>query len=492
MGWLSFFRKAPEPVRQTQPRSHVRRFQAAQLDRLSASWVARERAINEELRSDLDALRARSRDIAQNNALAKKFLRLVGRNVVGPAGVTLQARVMNAPKQPDTQANAAIELAWFDWGRKGVADVTGRQSFPDLCRSVVRAVARDGEALVQIVRGANNPARFGLRHLDAARLDTRKNREPSATENAIVMGVEIDQFSRPVAYWIKRKVSDFSSERFPASNFLHVYLAEDAEQMRGIPWMHAAMLSSYDLGEFTRSAILNARRSADNLGFIVSPTGFPDDFGDDKDADGTPLKIDAPGTYDVLPEGYDIRTPEYAYPNQVFDPFTKSIKRDIACGLDVAAHNLTGDMNDVTYSSARIAELEEREGWMTLQAWFIESFVEPVYQEWLNMALTMGSITMPDGRPLPVTKRDKFAAHEWQPRRWAWVDPLKDIEAARLAIQTGVSSPQQIAAQYGMDIEDVLDSIAAFEAMAKAKGVTLINFGSTGGAKNAQDNQTGN
>jgi capsid protein len=78
-----------------------------------------------------------------------------------------------------------------------------------------------------------------------------------------------------------------------------------------------------------------------------------------------------------------------------------------------------------------------------------------------------------------VTKADKFSAHEWQPRRWSWVDPLKDIEAARLAIISGVSSPQQVAAQYGMDIEDVLDNLAAFEAMAKEKGVTLINFGST-------------
>lgn len=486
MGLFNFFRK-PEPPQAVQKR----RFNAAIHDRLTASWVARDRAINEELRSDLDALRARSRDMSKNNALARRFLRLVARNVVGPAGITLQARVLNGPGQPDTMANAAIERAWAEWGARGVADVTGRQSFPDLCRSVVSAVARDGEALVQILRGADNASRLGLRHLDAARLDTQRNREATGTSNAVIMGVEIDALSRPVAYWLRPRVGGGSSERYPAADILHVYLAEDAEQVRGIPWMHAAMLSAYDLGEFTRSAMLNARRSADNLGFLVSPTGTAEMFADEGDA-AEPLKINAPGTYDVLPEGYDIRTPEYNYPNQVFEPFTKAFKRDIACGLDVAAHNLTGDMNDVNYSSARIAELEERESWMTLQAWFIESFVEPVFGEWLTMALTVGAIAMPNGAPLPAAKRDKFSAHEWQPRRWAWVDPLKDIEAARLAIQTGVSSPQQIAAQYGMDIEDVLDSIAAFESMAKAKGVTLINFGSTTGGANAQNNQTGN
>lgn len=473
MGIMEFF--FPRPKAEDQ-RRNVRRYAGAIHDRLTASWVARDRAINEELKADLDALRARSRDMAKNNALAKRFLRLVARNVVGPAGITLQSRVVNGPGKPDTEANAAIERAWAEWGKRGVADVTGRQSFPDFCRSVISAAARDGEALVQVMRSADNVYRFGLRHLDAARIDTKRNQEASGARPAIIMGVELDALSRPVAYWLRPSVVSATSERYLASDLLHVYLAEDAEQVRGIPWMHAAMLSAYDLGEFTRSAMLNARRSADNLGFLVSPTGTAEAFADDGDA-AEPLKLNSPGSYDVLPEGYDIRTPEYAYPNQVFEPFTKAIKRDIACGLDVAAHNLTGDMNDVNYSSARIAELEERESWMTLQTWFIESFVEPVYTQWLTMALTADAIKMPNGQPLPPTKMDKFAAHEWQPRRWSWVDPLKDIEAARLAIKTGVSSPQQVAAQYGMDIEDVLDSIAAFEAMAKAKKVTLIDFG---------------
>ena len=482
MGLLEFF----FPAKQVQPSTGrmARKYQAAVLDRLSASWKVREQAVNDELRADLDALRARARDMAKNNDIARRFIKLVARNVVGSSGITLQARVMNAPGQPDTAANAAIERAWAAWSKRGVADVTGRQSFPDLCRAVVSAVARDGEALVHIVRGADNPWRLALRHLDAARLDTQRNQLAKGSANAIIMGVEIDANTRPLAYWLRPKVGEGHAVRYPAADILHIYLPEEAEQVRGIPWMHASLLAMYDMGEFTRSAMLNARRSADHFGFVVSPSGQPVGFADATDVETMEaLKLNAPGTYDVLPEGYDIRTPEYAYPNQVFDPFTKTILRRIASGLDVAAHNLTGDMTDVNYSSARIAELEERDGWMTLQEWFVEAFMEPVYHEWLDMALTFGSITMPNGAALPASKRDKFTAHEWQPRRWTWVDPKKDIEAARLAVTSGVCSPQQIAAQNGMDIEDVLDSIAAFEAMAKAKGVSLIDYGN--GAQHA-------
>jgi capsid protein len=73
------------------------------------------------------------------------------------------------------------------------------------------------------------------------------------------------------------------------------------------------------------------------------------------------------------------------------------------------------------------------------------------------------------------------AAHEWQGRRWSWVDPLKDIEAARLEIKTGIASPQMIAARNGVDVEDVIASIAAFEAMVNGAGVTLVDFSNGSG-----------
>ncbi len=471
MGLFDFFKRTPAPAA-----IQKRRFLGATFDRLTSSWLTNERAINEDLRGDLDALRSRSRDLAKNNALARRFTKLVGRNVVGSNGFILQARVMNGPGKPDTLANAAIELAWSKWSKRGSADITGRQSFADLCRAVAIAVARDGEAIIQIIRAdARNPEHYALRHLDTARLDTSKNRAAVEGQNAVMMGIEIDGYSRPVAYYLRAQVGSGASARFEASEILHVFLPENAEQVRGIPWMHATMLDMHDLGEFHKSALLNARRSADSLGFLVSPDGTAGSLADET-VDGQPIKISAPGVYDILPDGYDIKTPEYAYPNTVFEPFTKAFARRMAMGMDVAAHNLTGDMTDVNYSSARIAELEERDMWVTLQNWFIEAFIEPVYAEWFASAMTYSSITMPNGSPLPIMKAEKFSAHEWQGRRWAWVDPKKDIEAARMEVKTGIASPQMIAARNGVDIEDVLDSIAAFEAMLATKKVTLVDY----------------
>ena len=455
-----------------------RPYRAAAQDRLTASWFAGRQSINDELRGDLDALRDRARDTARNNAYARKFLKMVARNVVGPKGFVLQSRVMNAPDQPDSLANNAVELGFFNWCKRGSADITGRLTFNDLCRALVRGIARDGEALVCIVRGAEarNPEGLAYQLLDVARLDTARNRSAASGLPAIVLGVEIDAYQRPLGYWIKSRPDAASSSavRYPAGDILHLFVPEEAEQLRGRPWMHAAMLDTHDLGEFNRSALLAARKGANTLGYIVSPTGEAPPG--EHDEDGTPLDISVPGEYQVLPDGYDIRTPESAFPNTAYDPFVKAILRRIASGLDVSYNSLANDLEGVNFSSIRAGVLEERDEWAQLQNWFTDAFLEPVFDEWFPRAMTAGTLLMPNGSPLPVAKAAKFSAHEWQGRRWQWVDPLKDIDAARQAIRTGIASPQMIAAQNGVDVEDVLRGIAAFEAMAKSLGVQAVNL----------------
>lgn len=464
-------------------------FIAASTDRFTASWLAGRQSINDALRGDLDLLIARSNDVAKNTGHGRRFLKMVGRNVVGAKGIVLQARVVDGPKQPDALANSAIEGAYVRWGARGSAEITGKMSFIDVCRTAIRSVAANGAALVREVHGpeAGNPEGFALQLIAIQRLDTARNRQPAVGVNAIIMGVEVDDYLRPVAYWIKDRIEGGVAQRYPAQGMHHIFVCEEAEQVRGIPWMHAALVDLHDLGEFSRSALLAARKGADTLGFIVSPNGSADDLGDEVDADGMPLKITAPGTFDVLPEGYDMRPFESPYPNDTFEPFTKAVIRRIAGAFDVAYSSLANDLTDVNFSSIRAGVLEERDAWMEIQNWFIEAFVEPIYRAWFNKAMLAGAITMPNGSPLPLSKLEKFKAHEWQPRRWNWVDPTKDIAAARDGVRSGVTSPQMIAAQNGVDVEDVLNDIAAFEAMVASKAVKAVTYAEGGAqAKDAE------
>lgn len=461
---------------------HQRSFQGAAINRLTAGWLSTQASINQELRGDLDRLRARSRQLSRDNDYARKFLKMARVNIVGSTGFTLQSRVQDKPDKPDDLANNAIESGFYDWARRGACEVSGRMSFIDLCQSVIDSTARDGEYLVRKVRGkaAGNKYGFALQHLDVERLDTKYNVAPAEGRNAVVMGVEVNSFRKPVAYHLFEShpgdgvTGGRNRIRVPADEIIHDFVPEMPEQLRGIPWMHAAMLSMHHLGEFEQSAMIAARKGADTLGFFVSPDGTVPPSADGSE-DGEPITVSVPGTYDTLPAGYDFRSQDSKYPDQVFAGFTKSFLRRISSGLNVAYNSLANDLEGVSFSSIRSGVLEERDQWMMLQGWFIESFLEPVFEEWLGYALLNGAIIQTGGSALPASKREKFSAHVWQGRRWSWVDPLKDIEASVAAINNGLNSPQNIIASLGMDAEDVLTDIARFQAMALAKGVILAD-----------------
>lgn len=454
-----------------------RRFEAAQINRLTASWLAGSAAIDDELRGDLDALRNRSRDLGKNNEYAAKFFRMVRNNVVGAQGFVLQCAVTDPDGQPDVLANAAIEAAWYRQCRPGNFDVTGKLSGDDFWRTFIAAVARDGEGLIRIVR---QPGRgefgFQLQMLDVARIDTTLNRAATGNSNAIIMGVEVDTYRRPVAYHLIRfpagSPQSRDRERVPAEDIIHCFMPLEVEQTRGVPWLHAAMKLLRDLGGYREAAVIAARVGASKMGMYVSKDGAAPSHDEVTDK-GDFIATAEPGTFDVAPAGYSLETYDPTYPHEQFDAFCKAALRGVASAAGVSYPSLGNDLEGVNFSSIRSGVLEEREEWMVVQSWLISAALVPVFEAWLAWSLLGQLIRLPTGSALPASKFGKFSAHTWQARRWAWVDPLKDIQASVIAIDHLLASPQQIAAQTGRDIVDVLDDIERFKDMLEKRGLSM-------------------
>lgn len=471
------------------PARQVRRFEGARIDRLTADWFATQASINEELRSDLDRLRARGRQLVNNNDYARKFRGMVENNIVGPDGVRLQARVEDGPGKPDRLANAAIEAAWSEWS--AACDITGRMSLRDLCEQLVGSLPSDGEFLVRLVRGESAGNRFGLalQAIDVDRIDTTFNGVHGA--NTVIMGVEVDAYRRAVALHLFAAHPNDGSRtsrqrvRVPAEEIIHAFRVERAEQVRGIPWMAPGILSLHHLGGFMLSALLAAEHGANHYGFFETPDGLPPALAGEKDG-GQAVTVSQPGIYDTLPSGTKFQPHESKYPNEVFGPFAKVCLQRIATGWRVAYHSLANDLEGVSFSSIRSGTLEERDRWSADQSWFIGVFLEPVFKAWLQMALLSGAITMPNGSALPAAKAQKFARHEWQPRRWDWVDPKADMIAKVMAVQAGGMAPQQLAATMGNDFEEVLKQISDARKLADLYGVQMPAYDPNPGAVSAQ------
>lgn len=455
----------------------VRRFEGARVDRITADWLATRDSINQELRADLDRLRARGRDLAKNNDYAAKFVGMCKNNIVGPEGFMLQARVEDRPGRPDELANSAIESGFARWS--AACDLTGTMSLKDVCETLVGGLPSDGEFLVRFVRGADagNPFNFALQLIDVDRIDTSYHTQLK-NGNRVIMGVERDVFGRPQALYLfdghpnDGEASNRNRTRVPLSELLHRFRVEVPGQARGIPWMAPGMLSLHHLGGFKLAALLAAEHGANHYGFFVTEDGEPA-FGQKDAQTQQTIATSQPGVYDTLPSGTTFVPNESKYPNEVFGPFVKVTLQRIASGWRVAYHSLANDLEGVSYSSIRSGTLEERDRWAADQAWFINAFLEPLYNEWLRMALLSGAITMPNGSALPASKIDKFRAHQWQGRRWDWVDPRNDMEAKILGVKAGLLAPQDIAAQMGRDFNDTMAKIAQAQQMAAALGITL-------------------
>lgn len=485
------YRRAGVPT----PRAKMGRgYNAAQITRLTGGWSSTTSSANSDIFRSLDILRARSRVLAQNDEYVKKWLQMVVTNVVGPTGFRFQSRVYDPPSKageppkPDKLANDALESAWVKWGK--VADVTGRNNFTSLCHLMIKAAARDGEILVRFIRGAaaGNPFGLALQLLDINRLDTNLNRPEGQGVTQIRMGVEQNAWGRPIAYWLRsRNPGDVYTvaqgqalslhERVPAQDIIHAFISDDAEQARGVPWAHAAMERLNNRGAFEHAAIIAARVGASKQGFFITPDGAaePMSTGTETDGDGNEQLVTEadPGSFDVLPEGYDFKAFDPAYPSDMFGEFIKANLRGTASGLLVAYHSLANDLEGVNFSSIRSGTLEERDCWVVMQEWFSQAVLERVHPEVLGAALSFGLAVMPNGSALPLAKRDKFDAHLFQGRRWDWVDPKKDIDADILAIDAGLKSPQSVAAKLGLDYEDLLGEIKAAQEMRKAMQIEL-------------------
>ena len=461
-------------------RPHVRRrFDGVGQGRLMADWIfGSTRSADEELRHSLRVLRERSRDLANNNDYVRRFFALLQTNVVGDRGIRLQMRVPSARGDGlDTLAGEKVERAWRAWGHKGSCTVCGGFSWPEVQRLTIQAVARDGEALAGLVEGPNRSG-FQLRLIEADLLDEELSRPPPPSGSEIRMGVEINADDRPVRYHLHRRHpgdqvgSTAVTNRHlvvPAQQLLHIYRRDRVGQHRGLPWVVSAMKRLRHMGAYEEAAVIAARAGAAKMGFYEQETG--DAYGaaaEEKETGRAPIQEIEPGTFEPLPPGVSFKAFDPGYPDGEFAPFMQAMLRGAAAGLGVNYTSLAMDLERVNFSSIRAGRLEDQDTYRVLQSWLIDHLCRPVFEAWLPRAIATQAIELP---PRLIPRLIEGAT--WRARGWAWVDPLKESQAAAHELANNTRSRKQIAADRGEDFEEIVEQLAAEERLAARAGITL-------------------
>lgn len=466
-----------------------RAFNAAQVGRLYADWVAAATSSDAEIRNSLRKLIDRSRDLERNNDYQRGYLGDCEDNIVGAiredlrmnCGEYIYAKGKAPVWQADTMANQIIVDAWNEWGRKGTCTICDRYTWRRVKLLAVRSVPRDGNFLIRKITGAAANNRFGfalqiweIDHLDLRRFEQLKG------GGEIRFGIEYDAAKAPVAYWLfATHPGDYNgsgnpgsslSKRFPASEIYHVYVPERSEQSIGIPWCISAITRLRQLGAFEEAAVIAARLGASKAAFFEKTSangGGPGAWSGDRDSGGRAIMDVAPGTAEELPDNWKVSTVDWQYPNIETGEFRKAMLRGMATSLRTSYTSLGNDLESVNFSSARIGLGDERETWKAHQLFFDEELNELVFQDWLMASMLSGAIA------LPVGKFQKFNRPRFKGRRWPFLDPTKDIAAAGQAIALRLSSRRQYIDEGGGDVEDVFRDNLDDEKLADDMGLDL-------------------
>ncbi|MEI6987634.1 MAG: phage portal protein, partial [Rhodospirillaceae bacterium] len=427
-----------------------------------SSFVPSNSHINTLIAASGQTVNARARYLARNNGYVAAAVESFAGNAVGVG-------IKPASLIKDPVLKEAIQEAWLRWTDESDAEV--HSDFYGQMRRAARELFIAGEVFIRfrprrLSDGLSVPLQ--LQMLPSEQLSSTLS-QPTGNGNVIRQGIEFDVLGQRVAYWFWRNHPGDITERcsggsvptrVPASEVLHIFDGVEAGQVRGLSKLAPVvaklwLLDLYDDAELDRKKV-----AAMYAGFITRPdtdTGAIIGEGG-PDANGVATAGLQPGTMQVLLPGEDIKFSSPADVGGSYEAFQYRTLMQICAGMGVPYQNVTGDMSRANYASSRSSLLEFRRRVEAIQhSVFVFQLCRPVWERWITTAVLSGALDLPGfaSNPFP------YLSVRWTPPKWDWVDPLKDIKAEQMAVESGFKARSDVIESLGEDAEAVDARIAS-------------------------------
>ena len=432
---------------------HKRSYDGAKTGRRTGGWTTGSTSADSEIAPALNKLRDRSRDLVRNNPYGARAASIFCSNIVGTG---LIAKV---PKAQDV---------WDTWCRQ--CDADGMIDFYGIQALVVRTLFEAGECLIRyrVRRPEDGMAvPLSLQVLEPDFLDSAKTGATSGG-GYIRDGIEYNGIGQRVAYYIfNQHPGDngkggkaLSTSRVPAEDVLHIFERHRPGQNRGVPRLASAMLRMRDLDDYEEAELVRKGIESCFAAFVTTEEDGQTLGAASVAESGVRVESMAAGMVQYLKPGQDIT---FGAPQSSGDygAYTRTQLRAIAAGVGLTYEQLTGDLSGVNYSSIRAGMVEfhrtvDALQWLTL----VPMMLDPIYRRWAVMAKSLRAVA----EDTPETVR-------WTPPRRQWVDPLKDVNAARNEISAGITSLSETIRGRGEDPEKVFAEIAEERARMDELGI---------------------
>lgn len=405
-------------------------------------------------------IRLRARDMVRNNAIARRAVAALVDNIVGDGIIpSVETGSDRLERQIQEMLKAHLDTP--------AIDAHGRTNLYGLQRLAVAGMIVDGEAILRRrprigAASRDLPLPFQVEALepewlnDAPRTTPRQRRDTPEQ----IDGIEFDENNRRVAYHLYTHHPDDGFRAYPettrvdASHVAHLYRLDRPGQRRGVSWLSPALPLMADAYDYADAQLVRQKIAAMWVGF-TKDTGEVEN----PPAYDMPETLQ-PGTFEHLPAGRDV---VFSNPPPVegYAEHMKGVQRMIAAALSVTYEELSGDLEGVNFSSARIGRMAMQRAISAAQ-WTI---IIPALCEPLNLWLR-------DAIQARVTLRGQWRI-KWTPPRFAMTDPAREIPAALEEIAGGLTSRQRKIREFGYDPEEIRREIAEDMAAEQALGLSF-------------------
>lgn len=421
---------------------------------------------------DLQYLRSRSQDLYRNAPIATGAIHTKINNIVG-TGLKLQSR-LDREKLSWLSSDDAdllerqIESEWNMWSGSPDCDLERISNFSQIQEIAARTcfVSGDVFAVLPGVVLKTSPYRLKIQLIDPDRVCNPTGVRDS---KSMVMGVERDQYGVPLAYhirsthpgsqltreqkWIRYLAFGAKTGRRSA---LHLHRPLFPGQSRGFPELAPVITLVKQLTRYTDTEVSAAVVSAFFAVFIKTPTGT-----------GMNGPVGVPGTTQPnqdqsitmdgvnilnLQDGEDISTASPGRPNAAFEKFVEAVLQQIGVALELPFEILRAHFSS-SYSASRAALLEAQKAFRSRRQWMADSFCQPIYEAWFDEAVALGRIVAPGYLDGDYAVRSAYLGSEWVGPSFGNIDPLKEVKAAQLRIDVGLSTIASESAAMGSDFD---------------------------------------
>lgn len=408
----------------------ARRYEGAANSNRTAGWMAGPHSANAEIGGALGVLRNRTRDLVRNNGWASRAVRHLTNTTVGSVGM------LPTPIGDDARCRELADL-WESFMGSTEVDPERKLTFAGIQNVSTRSQFESGEVVLRRrwrrqSDGLELP--FQIQMLEADHIDT--SRTENYGQNTIIQGVEYTPFGSIAALWmypthpgeaLPLRGWSLVSQRVPARDLIHFFEPLRVGQVRGVPRGCPSLIPHRDFADYADATLVRAKIAALTVAFITK-VGDTEGFStQDADEHDNPVEEMVPGMLEYLRPGEDVSF-NSPIDHTSIEEFSRVSCRSIATGWDVSYEALTGDLSNVTFSSAKIGRISENESCDAFRRlYFVPQVCHRVW-DWFQEAAQLAGVVTPG----------KHLRASWTPPRREMVQPLQEINAMKAQINAGL------------------------------------------------------